>query len=91
MKNSIVIGPIQKAKKTDTRHNILTDRLSKMKVGNYFEITGISAKADAQNIRASICYVSKKEGVKVATQLNGSVLRVERIKASRETKSTDKV
>lgn len=80
MKSSIVIGPIQRAKKTDARHLILKDRLVKMKVGNYFEISGISGNREATNIRASLSYISRKEKIKIITALNGPVLRVERVK-----------
>jgi hypothetical protein len=92
MKNSIVIGPIQKAKRTDSRHRILKDRLTKMQLGNYFEISGISGKQEATNIRAALSYISKRENVKIATVLTGSTLRVERVKKGRiETKTTNEV
>lgn len=92
MKNSIVIGPIQKAKKTDSRNRILRERLTKMQLGNYFEISGISNKKEAANIRASLFHIAKKENVKVMTVLTGTTLKVERVKKGRvETKSTSAV
>jgi hypothetical protein len=92
MKNSIVIGPIQRVKKVDTRYRILKDRLTKMKVGNYFEISGISDTKEATNIRASLSYLSRKEKIKITTALNGPVLRVERIKGRfLETKASNEV
>jgi len=92
MKSSIVIGPIQKVKRVDHRHQVLRERLTKMQVGNYFEISGISGKNEASNIRAAVFYISKRENVKVTTVLNDGVLRVERIKKpKRETKASSEV
>ncbi len=86
MKSSIVIGPIKKAKREDQRHVVIQDRLSKMKNGNYFEISGISSKNEINSIRASLSYFSKKRGIKISTNLtNTGVLRVEKLKS--ETKS----
>lgn len=83
MKNSIVIGPIQKAKPMTERAVILDQRLSKMKVGNYFEVTGLSSKTDVLNFRASISYFSKKKKIKVSTMMENGILRVERVKSSK--------
>jgi uncharacterized protein (DUF2249 family) len=85
MKNSIVIGPIKKAKPEDRRHVIIRDRITRMKIGNFFEITGLKTEKDVSNIRVSLSYHSKKEGVKVSTTYNGGVLRVEKVRS--ETKS----
>lgn len=86
MKNSIVIGPIQKAKPMTERAAILDQRLSKMKVGNYFEVTGLSNKTDVLNLRASISYFSKKKKIKVSTMMENGILRVERIKTPKTNK-----
>lgn len=83
MKNSIVIGPIQKAKPMTERASILDQRLSKMKVGNYFEVTGLSSKTDVLNFRASVSYFSKKKKIKVSTMMENGILRVERVKPSK--------
>ena len=92
MKSSIVIGPIQRVKKSDARHQVLRDRLNKMRVGNYFEISKISSNKEAANLRASLCYIAKKENVRISTVLNGSVLRVEKVRSARiETKKTEGV
>jgi len=90
MKNSIVIGPIQKAKPMTQRASILDQRLAKMKVGNFFEVTGLSNKNDVSNFRASIQYFSKKRDVKVSTSMVNGVLKVERVKSSK-TKEVSKV
>jgi hypothetical protein len=90
MKSSIVIGPIQKAKPVAERSTILSERLSKMKVGNFFEVSGLSDKNDVQAIRASLQYFSKKRNIRVATVLSGEKLRVERIKLAK-TKETSEV
>jgi hypothetical protein len=91
MKSTIVIGPIHRAKRQTKRFSILRDRVSKMKTGNYFEISGISDKKEAGNIRASLTYLSKTEKVKISTTLSGSVLRVEKVKDLSETKAASRV
>ena len=83
MKSSIKIGPIQKAKPTDDRASIISDRISKMKVGNFFEVTGLSTKTDVLNFRASIQYFSKKKEVRVITSMKNGVLKVERVKSDK--------
>jgi hypothetical protein len=90
MKKSIVIGPIQKAKPMTERASILEQRLSKMKVGNFFEVTGLSDKNEVLNFRASVCYFSKKNSVRVSTSMINGVLKVERVKSSK-TKELSKV
>jgi hypothetical protein len=90
MKNSIVIGPIQKAKPMTERASILDQRLAKMKVGNFFEVTGLSNKTEVLNFRASVGYFSKKNNVKVSTSMVNGVLKVERVKSSK-TKEVSKV
>ncbi len=88
MQNSIKIGPIRKARPTLARSTIIQDRIAKMKIGNFFEISGVISTIDARNIRALLQYHSKKEQVKVATSLTAGVLRVERIKSSKTKEST---
>lgn len=90
MTKSIVIGPIQKAKPMTERATILEQRLSKMKVGNFFEVTGLSNKNEVLNFRASIGYFSKKNSVRVSTSMVNGVLKVERVKSSK-TKELSKV
>ena len=90
MKNSIVIGPIQKAKPVTERASLLNQRLSKMKVGNFFEVTGLSTRTEVLNFRASVNYFSKKNSVNVTTAMINGVLKVERVK-SNKTKEISKV
>lgn len=90
MKNSIVIGPVQKAKSVAERTSIINDRLSKMKVGNFFEVTGLSNKSEVMNFRGSVMYLSKKKDIRVATSMSNGILKVERVKSSK-TKETSKV
>lgn len=91
MQKSIVISPIKKARPTNTYSAILSDRMSKMKIGNFFEISGLSSKTDVRNMRAAVSYVSKKEKVKVTTSLIENVLKVERVKSPVKTKETSTV
>jgi len=90
MKNPVVIGPIQKAKLVTERASILDQRLSKMKVGNFFEVSGLSTKRDILNFRASINYFSKKNNVQVSTVVTNGVLKVQRVK-SIKTKEVSRV
>ena len=90
MKNSIVIGPIQKAKPVTERASILDQRLSKMKVGNFFEVSGLATKRDILNFRASVNYFSKKNNVQVSTVVTNGVLKVQRVK-SIKTKDVSRV
>lgn len=90
MKNTVVIGPIQKAKTMPERASILNQRLSKMKVGNFFEVTGLSSKENILSFRSAVFYFSKKHNVEVVTSTINGVLKVERVKSSK-TKETFKV
>lgn len=86
MKSSIVIGPIKTSKRDNQRHILIQDRLSKMKTGNYFEISGISSKQEANNLRSQLQYFSKKKGITISTSMpNSNTLMVQRVKS--ETKS----
>jgi len=90
MKKSITIGPIQTASPKTERTSVLNQRLSKMKVGNFFEVTGLSSKTDIVNFRSSVIYFSKKKNIRVSTAMVDGVLRVERVKSSK-TKELSKV
>ena len=82
MKNSsIVIGPIKKNEPTVNRFSILTDRISKMKNGNFFEVTGLSTKSEVASFRAAVQYVAKKNSTKVTTHFSNGILKVEKQKS----------
>jgi hypothetical protein len=90
MKNSIVIGPIKRSVAKVNRKSVLNERLSKMKVGNFFEVTGLATKQDVVNFRGSVGYFSKKNNIRVITKMEGNTLIVERVKSSK-TKETSEV
>jgi hypothetical protein len=91
MKNSIVIGPILKVKSVTKPSSVLRERISKLKVGNFFEISGIVDPNDTKKLRAAVGYFAKKENVKVSTAAIGKdILKVERV-ASIKTKESSKV
>jgi hypothetical protein len=90
MNSKIVIGPIQKPKPQTERSSVLNERMSKMKVGNFFEVSGLSTKSEILNFRASVQYASKKKNIRVVTNMASGVLRVERVK-SIKTKEVSKV
>ena len=72
------VGPIQKPKKPNP-YQLSRNQAKEMKVGEFFEITGIANKADANNIRSTIGYFSKKDGFKVSTKVIGSKMTVEKL------------
>ncbi|CAB4159330.1 hypothetical protein UFOVP699_89 [uncultured Caudovirales phage] len=82
MKNntSITVGPLKKSTPTTTIPLVLNDRLSKMKVGNLFEVTGLSTKADIMNFRGSVKYHAKKYNISIKTKVVNEKLIVERVK-----------
>jgi hypothetical protein len=90
MQTSIKIGPIQKGKvnRVSNTNSILKDRLSKMKNGNYFNISGLSSRSEVNNIRAAISYLSKKESVQVTTTMKNGVLLVQKIKSIKTKESS---
>lgn len=91
MKNSIVIGPILKARPETKHSSILRERISKLKVGNFFEISGISDPNDTKKLRATVTYFAKKQNVKLSTSTVGKdILKVVRI-TSTKTKESSKV
>lgn len=78
MKNQIKVGPIKKRKPTATVYNTVRKQIKQLKSGEFFEISGVSSKSTAMNIRAAISYYSKHDRVKVETSKSGSVLTVQR-------------
>ena len=72
------VGPIQKPKRPNP-YQIIRNQAKEMKVGEFFEITGITSKNDANSVRGTISYFSKKDGFKVATKVIGSKMTVEKL------------
>ena len=72
------IGPIQKPK-VPNPYQIIRTQAKDMKVGEFFEITGIVNKADTLNLRSTIGYFSKKDGFKVSTKVVGSKMIIEKL------------
>ena len=83
---SIKIGPVKKAPKAQksTNSSVISEtirqRLTTLKVGNFFEITGISSPKEVTNLRGIVCYHSKRKGIKVSTSYDNGILIVERVK-----------
>jgi hypothetical protein len=72
------VGPIQKPKLPNP-YVIMRSHANSMKVGEFFEIVGISGKSDVLNVRSTLAYFSKKDGFKVKTKVFGSKMTVEKI------------
>jgi hypothetical protein len=80
MEKQIKIGPIQRRKQKDVSAIALVRKqINKMKLGEFFEVTGLNGRA-AFNLRASITYYSKKESFRVVTKLKGDTLVIERVR-----------
>jgi hypothetical protein len=79
MEKSIKIGPIKRRKSVKTVHVEVRKQINKMKLGEYFEISGVDKK-NLLNLRAAVSYFSKKDGYRVATEHTGDTLTIERIR-----------
>ena len=84
---SIKIGPIKKAPKSAKPVNpssviseTIKQRLTTLKVGNFFEISGIESPKEVINLRGIVCYHSKRKGIKFSTYYDNGTLTVERVK-----------
>lgn len=89
MKNSIKVGPIKKSANT-TEHQItsvIKERLTNLKVGTFFEISGFSSKNEIVNTRGIVSYYAKKRNIKFSTSLNDGILTIERIKPTPASKT----
>lgn len=75
---TLKVGPIQKPKRPNP-YQIIRTQARDMKVGEFFEITGLSKKSDALNIRSTVGYFGKKDGFKVRTKVIGSKMIIEKL------------
>lgn len=82
MKNTLTVGPIKKAEKTNEANRLIRKQMNDMKVGEYFEVSGVSKKT-IMSVRAAISYYSKHDKCTVTTRVIGSKLKVERIRAEK--------
>jgi hypothetical protein len=80
MEKQIKVGPIQRRKSNNqVIGTLIRTRITKMKLGEFFEITGLDRRS-ATNLRAAVSYYSKKEKVKVSTRLTDSTLIIKRVR-----------
>lgn len=79
MEKSIKIGPIKRRKSVKTVHVEIRKQINKMKLGEYFEVSGVD-KNTLMNLRAAVSYFSKRDGYRVATEHTGDTLTIERIR-----------
>jgi hypothetical protein len=87
MKSTLTVGPIKKAEKKNVAYESIRKQMNDMKVGEYFEVSGVSKKS-ALAVRAAISYYSKRDKCMVTTQLAGSKLIVERVRAAKTSNSS---
>ena len=79
MNSTITINQAQPRTTTKSVTSIMRKQINKMKVGYYFEVTGVDAKL-VGNIRSTLSAASKKDGFRISTRFSGSKLTVERIR-----------
>lgn len=79
MKKEIKIGPIQKRPTVDQVRSTLRKQANMMKIGEFFEVTGVD-RNDVNKIRAALSYYAKQGETKVSTSFSGNKLTVERIR-----------
>jgi hypothetical protein len=94
MKSSITVGPIQATKAKVAKNQSyekIRKQMNSMKVGNFFEVSGLSSTKEVKALRGAIQYFSKKDGVKVTTSMSGSKMAIEKVKSSSKTKSVSTV
>lgn len=83
--SSIKVGPIKKrpAKQVATVSvlaNTVNERLSMLKLNNFFEISGITNAKEVTNLRSLVSYYSKKKNIKFTTSYDKGVLTIQRVK-----------
>jgi hypothetical protein len=88
MKNTLTVGPIKKAEKVNVAYEAIRKQMNEMKIGEYFEVNGVSKKS-AVSVRAAISYYSKKDKAVVSTKLSGSKLKIERVRAAKTPKAAN--
>jgi hypothetical protein len=81
MEKQIKIGPIRQSsrKKSNSVIREVTKQIGKMKLGEFFEVSGLD-KTAVTNLRGAITYYSKKDRFKVVTKLAGETLTIERVR-----------
>lgn len=87
MKNTLTVGPIKKAEKTNEANKLIRKQMNDMKIGEYFEVSGVSKKT-ITSVRAAISYYSKKDKCTVTTRMAGSKLKIERVRAEKTSNSS---
>lgn len=93
MKSNIVVGPIQKSKPVVSNpvSNKIQENLKKMRVGNFFEVKGLSDAREIRNLRAGISYFSRRNSMRVLTSFKEGVLTVTKARKSNETQKAETV
>jgi hypothetical protein len=81
MQSNLKIGPIRKARpEANTIHAIIRKRANDMRVGEAFDISGISGKRELANLRAYLNYAGRKDGFRVTTSFKGETLSIEKLR-----------
>jgi len=93
MKSNMIVGPIQKSQKLQptSMSGKIQENLKKMKVGNFFEVKGVTSTRELHNIRAGISYFSRRSSIRVETSFKSGVLTIMKTKKVNKTSNVETV
>jgi hypothetical protein len=81
MQSNLKIGPIRKSRsEANTINVIIRKRANDMRVGEAFDVTGISSKRELATLRAYLNYAGRKDGFRVTTSFKGETLSIEKLR-----------
>ena len=81
MQSNLKIGPIRKSRsEANTINVIIRKRANDMRVGEAFDVTGISSKRELATLRAYLNYSGRKDGFRVTTSFKGETLSIEKLR-----------
>ena len=81
MQSNLKIGPIRKSRsEANTINVIIRKRANDMRVGEAFDVTGISSKRELATLRAYLNYAGRKDGFRVTTSFKGGTLSIEKLR-----------
>ena len=74
------VGPICRPK-TRQPYQKIKAQVKKMKIGEYFEVSGIASEQEVARLRNFLSYQGRKQRFKVSTRLTGTKMKIERVSA----------
>ena len=74
------VSEIKKAKTNATLAKI-RQNIKSLKVGEYFEVTGVNTEKEKGNLPRNVAYYATRENVRLKTRMKSNSMRIERIPA----------